>query len=34
MFRKLNGLTPKEFREKYMTNYQSVEEDKENQSEI
>ncbi|MEQ7220678.1 response regulator transcription factor [Vagococcus fluvialis] len=34
MFRKLNGLTPKEFREKYMTNYQSVEEDKENQSEF
>lgn len=27
MFRKLNGLTPKEFREKYMTNYQSVEEE-------
>ena len=25
MFRKLNGLTPKEFREKYLTNYQSFE---------
>lgn len=34
MFRKLNGITPKEFREKYMMNYQSVEDDKENQSEI
>ncbi len=26
MFRKLNGLTPKEFREKYMTNYHEIEE--------
>ena len=26
MFRKLNGLTPKEFREKYLQNYQSFEE--------
>ena len=26
MFRKLNGLTPKEFREKYMTNYHTIED--------